>query len=169
MKKIVVIFGSSRNNGNTMEAVRAVLGRRKAKLINLGKSDISPFDYMHKNSDDSFLKIVDELINFNILVFATPVYWYAMSAQLKIFFDRLSDLITIRKDLGRKLKGKICYLIASGTDPKLPKGFEVPFARTCNYFDMYYKKSFYYYVKKNKPMSKKAKQTAKRFGKLIKK
>ena len=66
-----------------------------------------------------------------------------MSAQLKMFFDRLSDLITIRKDLGRLLRGKSVAVVASGTDETMPDGFEVPFHRTCEYLGMTYVGAFY--------------------------
>ncbi len=47
--------------------------------------------------------IVDK---YDVLIFATPVYWYSMSGIMKVFFDRITDLLTIKKDIGRKLKGK---------------------------------------------------------------
>ncbi len=78
------------------------------------------------------------------IVFATPVYWYAMSGTMKIFFDRLTELTTKEKHLGHALAGKRTFLIASGTDPELPAGFEVPFRRTSSYFEMEFIKAFYF-------------------------
>ena len=77
------------------------------------------------------------------LVFATPVYWYAMSGSMKVLFDRLTDLVTIQKVAGRKLMGKQVYLVAVGAEDTLPVGFEVPFRRTASYFDMQYVAGFY--------------------------
>ncbi|MCP4458779.1 MAG: NAD(P)H-dependent oxidoreductase [Cytophagales bacterium] len=37
---------------------------------------------------------------------ATPVYWYSMSGIMKVFLDRIYDVLTIEKELGRKLHGK---------------------------------------------------------------
>ena len=49
-----------------------------------------------------------------------------------------------RKDLGRKLRGKKLFVIASfGTS--LPKGFEDPFAQTCEYSGMKYQGCSYIY------------------------
>jgi multimeric flavodoxin WrbA len=81
------------------------------------------------------------------IVFATPVYWYAMSGVMKIFFDRLSDLISTSKPLGRGLAGKSVYLFSTGSELEMPDGFEVPFKRTAEYFDMNYVKSIYVSVK----------------------
>ncbi|MSO72982.1 MAG: hypothetical protein EXQ84_05165 [Rhodospirillaceae bacterium] len=61
-----------------------------------------------------------------------------MSAPLKTFLDRLTDLTTIRKDLGKMLKGKAIALLTSGTDDALPEGFEVPFRSMGAYFGMNY-------------------------------
>ena len=43
---------------------------------------------------------------YDTIIFATPVYWYSMSGILKVFIDRITDLLTIEKELGRKLRGK---------------------------------------------------------------
>ena len=51
---------------------------------------------------------------------------------MKTFIDRLSDLISIRKDLGRKLKDKRIFVIAS-FNTSVPKGFEEQFSQTCEY------------------------------------
>ena len=61
---------------------------------------------------------------------------------MKIFFDRLSDLLG--QPIGRKLAGKSVYLIAVGTEAVLPTGFETPFRRTAEYFKMKFQKTFYY-------------------------
>jgi multimeric flavodoxin WrbA len=60
------------------------------------------------------------MIEHDAIVFATPVYWYAMSGLMKVLFDRFTDLVTVRKDLGRRLRGRRVFLIACGTDPDLP-------------------------------------------------
>ena len=37
---------------------------------------------------DDTNKILDEIIDADILVFATPVYWWGISAQLKVIIDK---------------------------------------------------------------------------------
>ncbi len=66
---------------------------------------------------------------------------------MMIFFDRLSDLISTSKPIGRALSGKSVYLFSTGSDLELPDGFEVPFKRTSDYFEMKYVKSIYVSVK----------------------
>jgi hypothetical protein len=66
-----------------------------------------------------------------------------MSSPLKIFIDRFSDLITTHRDIGRGLRGRKTYLLATGTDNALPPGFEKPFELTSKYFDMEFRGSLY--------------------------
>lgn len=136
--KHLIIYGSSGNTqGTTWEVTRTLQSLlNDAEIINVSDYSIGFFDYAHQNKDDDFLGLAQKMLACDIVVFATPVYWYAMSAQLKVFFDRLSDLITIRKDMGRKLAGKSMAFIATGHEDVIPEGFHVPFKRTAEYFDM---------------------------------
>ena len=95
-------------------------------------------------AEDTFEQLSRLVLEHQVLVLATPVYWYSMSGLMKIFFDRLTDLTTFQKTLGRMLKGKSVFLVAVGTDPALPQGFLVPFVRTCQYLDMEFKGSLYH-------------------------
>lgn len=140
---VLVILGSSRQNSTTLEAVQSELPFKDYELVELCKQSIHPYDYDSAPKDD-FLNIVDKMINAKTIVFATPVYWYSMSGYLKTFFDRLTELITTCKHLGRQLKGKEVYLLSTGSDVSLPDGFEIPFKRTCEYFEMNYIKSYYF-------------------------
>lgn len=136
MSKIIIIKGSSRKNGNTQKVVNILLEKLVATTIDLQDYQISYYDYEHKNKEDDFLKIAEKMATKDILIFATPIYWYSMSAIMKTFFDRLSDLLTIRKDLGRALKGKTMYAIACSSDETAYEGFFLPFERTAEYLEM---------------------------------
>lgn len=133
----VIIFGSDRSFGNTRKAVDKILGNDGIELIDLKKLNITPFDYEHSNRNDDFISLIEKLIVYDTWIIATPVYWYSMSTQHKIFFDRFSDLLTIRKDLGRKLKKKKLFIIAS-FQSSYPKGFEDIFEQICEYLEMEY-------------------------------
>ena len=141
--KTAIILGTSRENGNTHKLVELYRGYKCADVFSLDDYSISFYDYEHKNIGDDFLSLVEQLLKYDNLIFASPVYWYSMSAQMKVFFDRLSDLLTIDKQLGRKIKGKTCSVLATGVDVKAPLCFEQPFILTVNYLGMNYQKMLY--------------------------
>ena len=138
-----VLLGSSRGDGNTRMAVDLALGGTAVEVIDLGQLDIGMYDYDHANASDDFLPLIERLASKSLWILATPVYWYAMSGRMKVFFDRLSDLVTIRKARGRSLKGTTVAVLASGTDTALPEGFEAPFRQTCDYLGMRYAGALY--------------------------
>lgn len=142
----VVIFGSSRRDGNTKKAVELVLEGFDYKFVDLSDLKISPFDYAHANRDDDFLPLMEKIVEYSDIILATPVYWYAACAQMKIFIDRLSDLLTIRKDLGRKLTAKNLFVICSyaGNLSLVSSSFETPIRLTSNYLQMAYRGCLYY-------------------------
>ncbi|KQM69423.1 hypothetical protein ASE74_05345 [Pedobacter sp. Leaf216] len=63
---------------------------------------------------------------------------------MKNLFDRLTNWVTLNKDVGRNLKGKTMQLIAVGTDADLPDGFTTPFFMTANYLELDYKGHLYF-------------------------
>lgn len=143
----LIIFGSSRSNGDTLRAVRAVFDDSTSiPFIDLSRMNLSYYDYDHKNSDDDFLTIAENMIQHNPIILATPVYWYTMSAIMKTFIDRWSDLLDIQKDIGRKLRGKTIFVITSYL-VSLPKGFEDAFSQTAEYMGMKYSGCYYFNAK----------------------
>lgn len=133
----IILIGSSRSNGNTRDVVTQIIEDIDIPIVDLSMLNISPYDYEYRNRTDDFMPLIERIIIFDTIVLATPVYWYTMSATMKIFIDRISDLLDIRKDLGRKLRGKKLFVIASfGTS--LPKGFEDAFSQTCEYLGIEY-------------------------------
>jgi len=57
---------------------------------------------------------------------------------MKIFFDRISDLLKIDKESGRKLRGKNMAMISCASDQDLKPGFTMPFIESANYLGMNY-------------------------------
>lgn len=136
---IAVISGTSKSDGNTRKLADSFVEQSGEKLFDLTNFNVSFYDYSHENKNDDFLPIIHELLSFDHLVFASPVYWYSMSAQLKVFFDRLSDLLTIEKELGRKLKGKSISVLSTGYNLELPDCFVQPFELTAKYMQLEFK------------------------------
>ena len=141
--KIAILIGSSNNDGNTMALVNKIAQATNVTIYNLNNYQISPFDYEHQNINDDFIGLVKELIQYDQIIFASPVYWYTMSAQMKVFFDRLSDLLHVKKELGRQLRGKATAIISTGASPQPERSFEEVFTNSFDYLAMNYKGMLY--------------------------
>lgn len=136
VKKVLVILGSAREESNTQKALEEHLPFSEYELIDLLKLQIEHYSYDPDKPQDDFLGIVEKMLGADTIVFATPVYWYAMSGRLKVFMDRLTDLITTSKLLGRALEGKSTYLFVTGNSEEMPEGFEIPFKSSSEYLKM---------------------------------
>lgn len=147
MKKLIIIFGSARSHGYTFDAVNSVIDRvSNSTFIDIANYTINDFDYKYENKHDDFMKIMDTVIQCDRLIIATPVYWYTMSASMKRFVDRLSDLTSIYKDRGRLLRGKDLAIISSySVHPEGKNGFEEIFMNTAKYLGMNYLGCYFYY------------------------
>lgn len=144
----LLILGSARHESTTRAFAQQLFGPLPHTVLDLLAHTVLPYNYQHDYPpEDEFPALIEQLLRHEVVVFATPVYWYAMSGTLKIFFDRLTDLVTVRKDLGRRLAGKTVLLVATGADEALPPGFVVPFERTAAYLKMRFAGEFYYSTK----------------------
>jgi len=144
-KNPIIIFGSSRSDGDTLKAIKAVIQDRSVPIIDLRELSFTYYDYTYANSKDDFLPLAEKMIQHDPIILATPVYWYTMSAIMKTFIDRWSDLLDIRKDIGRLLANKELCVITSYAADTLPKGFEDAFSQSCDYMEMHYKGCLYFY------------------------
>lgn len=145
--RTLILLGSARGDGNTRRAADRVceqLGDR-VTLIDLSRQIIRPFSYSSTDHGDDFLVIIDQMLAHQQIVFATPVYWYAMSGLMKTFFDRITDLLLdeSKRGLARLLAGRSVWLLATGTGEELPPGFHEPFAGTAAYLAMHWQQAFY--------------------------
>ncbi|MEW7281224.1 NAD(P)H-dependent oxidoreductase [Aquimarina sp. 2201CG1-2-11] len=137
--KAVVIVGSSRNDGDTSNLTSLLIEKSKWDIINLNDYNFGYYDYNHENRNDDYLGLMKLIIEkYDTLIFATPVYWYAMSGIMKVFFDRITDLLEIEKDLGRKLRGKNMAAINCSIGNNLGDSFWLPFSETAKYLGMNY-------------------------------
>jgi multimeric flavodoxin WrbA len=139
MSKPVFIIGSARSDGNTFLMADYLHQEKAIERIDLSKYNIGDYDYQHRNRGDGFIPLMKGLIyNYDTLVFLSPIYWYSMSAVMKRFFDRITDLLTIEKELGRKLRGKNMAMICCSGSEQVNIGFEEPFSLTAGYLGMNY-------------------------------
>lgn len=139
----IIFVGSSRSPGNTVNLARVVAEQTQATLIDLSLYDIAGYDYEFNNRDDDFLPLMKQALQFKRIVLATPMYWYAPSARMKTFMDRMSDLLKVDKDLGRQLRGKQAALLGTGSDAIPAPCFEEIFKLSFAYLGMKYQGMLY--------------------------
>jgi len=140
----LIILGSARKDSHTRTLLRTVFSETPHELVDLLDFNIATFDYdAHYPESDQFGEVVDKMLSAETIIFATPVYWYAMSGMMKTFFDRFTDLISIQKEKGKKLSGKRTFLFSVGAANEPPLGFEVPFKDSSTYLGMRYIEGIY--------------------------
>ena len=134
----IALFASSRRNGNTgrfMDCIAADLG---IEVVDLGAMRIAAYDYEHRNRGDEFEPLMRRILAFDQVVFASPVYWYAVSPPMKVFLDRISDFLDLPDllDEGRRLRGKAAYVVCTSIYDKAPRSFTGAFTDTFEYLGM---------------------------------
>lgn len=151
MSKTVIVQASSRSDGDTTKIVNYIKSLTHYDVIDLNTKKIGHYDYKYKNQDDDFIALMTHIINnYNTIIFATPVYWYAMSGILKVFFDRISDLLRTHKDTGRKLRGKNMAMLSISNHDDIKLGFSMPFVESADYLGMTYLGDIHTYVEDGK-------------------
>ncbi len=140
----VIIIGSSRSDGDTAAVVKKLKESSSFDVIDLNEYNFSYYDYQHGNLQDEYLPLMKRIIeNYDLLVYATPVYWYTMSGIMKVFFDRITDLLDSAKELGRQLRGKKMAVVSCSQSAEPAEAFWFPFMETARYLGMEYAGSFH--------------------------
>ena len=140
-KKIVVITGSPRKNGNSFAMTDAFIRAAETR-----GHQITRFDAAMKNVggchacetcfktgkacsfDDDFNTIAPAILEADAVVFTTPVYWYSIPAQIKGVIDKLFSFVVG----DRSISGKECAVIAccEEEDMSVLDGVRIPMERT---------------------------------------
>ena len=100
MKRILAVMGSPRRNGNTHILVSKIIegaeaGGAVVDEVFLGDLTIRECDGCHVcwkgkecSKDDDMRAVYPAIIQSDVIIFGTPVYWYAPTALMKAFVDR---------------------------------------------------------------------------------
>lgn len=140
-KKIVIITGSPRKNGNSFAMTEAFIQAAEAKGHSITRFDAAFQEVggcracetcFSKGSacsfDDDFNCIAPAILEADAVVFSTPVYWYTLPGQIKNVIDKMFSFCVAGKDIA----GKTCALIAccEEKDPTVLDGVRVPIERS---------------------------------------
>lgn len=112
MKKMMIVCGSPRENGNTMTVARWVAegAREIGAEVEIVVADRLKYqvngciscmgcqqsEEFHCVIKDEASPVIARMPEQDVLVFATPVYFMGFSAQLKLVLDRMFSLFKIR-------------------------------------------------------------------------
>lgn len=137
--RTVIVLGSSRSKGDTRLMVDYLIESTDWSLIDLSEKTIGQYDYEYRNQEDDYLPTVRDIIeNYDVVLFATPVYWYSMSGILKAFFDRITDLLKMHRSLGKAFRGKQVGVISCASEDETKPGFYMPFVESAKYMHWKY-------------------------------
>lgn len=138
MPSTIAIFASSRRNGNTGRLMDRIATELQTEVVDLTEKSISPFDYEHRNGNDDFEPLISHVLGFDQIIFASPVYWYAVAGPMKIFIDRLSDLLEVPDLLehGLALRGKTAHIVCTSIDDEVSAHFLGALRDTFSYLGM---------------------------------
>ena len=123
MKKILILTGSIRKEGNSKRLAEAFAkGTREVgnevefvdcARLNVGACMVC--NQCFKNGaaciqKDDFSQVARKIEQADCIVFATPIYWFSFSAKLKAVIDKFYSFCVAKKDLS----GKEVILLACG-------------------------------------------------------
>lgn len=141
-KKIVVITGSPRKNGNSFAMTDAFVKAAQDKGHTITRFDaaMKKIGGCHAcetcfstgkacTFDDDFNVIAPAILEADAIVFTMPVYWYSIPAQIKGVIDRIFSLVVG----GKEIAGKECALITccEEEDLSVMDGVRIPMERMC--------------------------------------
>lgn len=136
-KRIAIVYGSGRSNGDTARVCKEVAEEMGAAVHDV--TDYVREPYAYRQGADDFLILMQKLLDTaDVIVLASPVYWYSVSAQMKGFIDRWTELLKEHKDLGRQMRGRGLALLSRSHDDDCPEEYAMPIRRTADYMGMHW-------------------------------
>jgi multimeric flavodoxin WrbA len=138
MPSAIALFSSSRRHGNTGRLIDRIASELNIEVVDLASLRMSSYDYEHRNRDDDFEPLMKRVLEHEQILFATPIYWYAVSPAMKVFIDRISDFLELPDLLseGRRLRGKTAYVVCTSISDEPSAAFMTAFRETFDYLGM---------------------------------
>jgi multimeric flavodoxin WrbA len=154
-KKILILSGSPKKNGNTAALVEWFMegSISRGAQVEVIRTASLHFKFPGCTScrscqkKDSYACVIEDDANLalckmaaaEVIVMATPLYFFAASAQLKVIIDRMFSLYKWDNAAGTMqtvLKGKTLVLLASAYEDVGMEALEKPFVLTADYTGM---------------------------------
>jgi len=154
-KKILIISGSPKKSGNTAMLIKwfsegcrlkgcqtEVVQTASLKFKSAGCRSCRACQTSEKYEcvvDDEARPVLSKMAKVDVIVMATPLYFFAASAQLKLVLDRMFSLYKWNNKAGTMktpLRGKTLVLLGSAFEDAGLDVLEKPFALTAEYSGM---------------------------------
>ncbi len=133
-KRIVIIKGSPRRRGNSSTLANSLIRGAEENCVQVEEFFLQNLDIKPCNAcnacikqpekkciiDDDMQKIYEALRSADALVIASPTYWFNISAQTKLFIDRLYGLVEPDKNIMRSKK--IGIILTYGDSNEISSG-----------------------------------------------
>lgn len=110
MKRILFVNGSPNRQGHTAAMAKQLLAGREYKTLNLIDYKIYPLGQSF--ADDQFETVIQAMLEADVLVMGSPVYWHSMTGQFRILLDRIYE-----SPWKHRLRGKELYFLFQGAAP----------------------------------------------------
>lgn len=140
-KKLVVITGSPRKNGNSFAMTQSFIDEAKkqghivtrfdAAFMNVDGCQACDTCYESEKAcsfDDDFNTIANSIVDADAVIFTMPVYWYTMPGKIKNVIDKLYSLYVSDKDIEEKESALISC--CEEDDMSVFDGVSIPYERT---------------------------------------
>ena len=135
-KKIMILCASPRKNGNTSTVAAWVAESARAAGAEVEIVDVAHMKYKANGCtacmacqsspnyecviDDEASAVIKRIPQFDVLVLATPIYWFGPTAQLKLLLDRTFALVKFDPKTEELIENKkshqntMCLIAAAG-------------------------------------------------------
>lgn len=154
-KKILIISGSPKKDGNTAALIRwfSEGALREGATVDVVAAAYLKYKFIGCSScricqssekfecaiDDEAKPVLIKMADVDVIVMATPLYFFSAAAALKIIFDRMFSLYkwdNEQNTFETPLKGKTFVLMASSYEDLGMEALARPFSLTAEYTGM---------------------------------
>lgn len=143
MSNIIILVGSERKNGNTTELSKSFMKgasiNNKVEMISVSEYKVNSctgcnccLKNMKCVQNDDMQKIYEKLNEADIVVIASPVYFYGISSQLKAIVDRLHN--PLRNTFNVKKLG--LFLVGGAGIPNLFDAIKLQYQMILSFFTL---------------------------------
>jgi multimeric flavodoxin WrbA len=132
--KVTTLLGSAKKKGNTATVLSWVEEEMKSLghdiervylndktiggCLGCGKCKDDPIEIACVQKDDA-IPIMEKMVSSDVVLYASPIYFWGFSAQIKLLIDRCYSLVTDyhRPDHTSLMRGKRIGLLVTGGGP----------------------------------------------------